>query len=161
MQHWAVEPRLLDPEFCPLFLTLLLPNNVIHAMELWGQHYSSLKTFNISERKKGSIFKKQRHLLGMTAEQKSILRRSDVGWRQERKQLKSVKGFHMLEESEFVGGRLKAVLTTFSLISDHGKVKATAQFAKTLKQKQTTTLWMVCIAHRSQEFLNTSIPRKH
>lgn len=74
-------------------------------------------------------------MLGMTIAQKSILRKSDVSWRQEKKKLKSVKGFHLLEESEFVGG--KTLSSSHHLSSDKKsrKAKARAWFAKTLKQQ--------------------------
>ena len=74
-------------------------------------------------------------MLGMTTAQKSILRKLDVSWRQERKQLKSVKGFHLLEESEFAGG--KTLSSSHRLSSDKKSQKANARawFAKTLKQQ--------------------------
>lgn len=75
-------------------------------------------------------------MLGMTTAQKSILRKLDVSWRQERKQLKSVKGFHLLEESEFVGG--KTLSSSHHLSSDKKSQKANARtwFARLLNNNE-------------------------
>lgn len=43
MPPWAEESRLVDPKFCVLLITLLLPTNAIRATEPCGQHRSLKK----------------------------------------------------------------------------------------------------------------------
>lgn len=97
--------------------------------ERWGQHHPTFKAFTISERKKWGIFKKQRHMLETSTEQKWTLRGPEAGWTEERGCLleetaTSAQGVPTLKEAEFAGARTQVAPTTSSLISDYRKVKA-------------------------------------